>query len=365
MAIAPRQATIAVVMVNYRTPALVETSLAALAAEREVVPSLRVVVVDGGSGDGSAERLARLVAEPRFAGWVALLPLATNGGFGWANNQAIQRLLQGDAPPDYIHLLNPDAVVERGAVAALAAALDAHPGCAAVGSLLLDAGGHASGSAFNFPSVRTEMVRGLPMAVVARVLGASPLARTEGGACEVGWVTGASTMLRAAALRQVGLFDTGFFLYFEETELMWRLARAGWTIRYEPASRVRHLEGAATGINGTAPTALRPALPAYWYRSRLRYFALTGGRGRALAASLGYLAGHAALMCRKALGGGGQHALIDRDARRMLAHGVIPSAEDCIPAVARWDDAIDQLPAWMVGIRSAARRRRRRTTETA
>ena len=347
MPIASVGRTIAVVIVNYRTPALVEASLAALAGEHRADPGLRVVIVDGGSGDDSPARLARLVAKPRFRDWVTLLPLAVNGGFGWANNQAIQRLLQANAPPDYIHLLNPDAVVEPGAVAALAAALDADPRCAAAGSLLLDEDGRAAGSAFIFPSVRAEFVRGLPMAAVAWVLGTGPIARTDAAAGEVAWVSGASTMLRAAALREVGLFDTGFFLYFEETELMWRLGRAGWTIRYEPASRVHHLEGAATGVNGTVPRARRPALPAYWYRSRRRFLALTRGRGGALAASLAYLAGHAVLVGRKALGGGRQHALVDHDAARMLTHGLMPGKDDRVPAIARWDDPVDRPPAWM------------------
>ena len=349
MTVASGGRSIAAVMVNYRTPALVETSLTALAGERAANPGLRAVVVDGDSSDGSAEWLAQLVAGPRFADWVTLLPLAINGGFGWANNQAIQRLLQSAASPDYAYLLNPDAVVEPGAVASLAEVLDANPRCAAVGSLLLEPDGEPSGSAFVFPSIGTEMLRGLPMEIVAKATRITlPKPGAAGG--EVDWVTGASTMLRAAALREVGLFDTGFFLYFEETELMWRMHRAGWTIRHEPASRVRHVGGAATGVNGSARFTRRPPLPAYWYRSRRRFFALTSGRGRALAASLVYLAGRAVMTGRVALGGGRQHAVIDQDARRMMSAGLVPTAADRQPAIARWDDPVDQTPAWMPAV---------------
>ena len=347
MLIEPYKSTIAVVMVNYQTPALVEVSLTALMTERVANPSLRAVIVDGGSGDGSPERLAHMISAPCFNDWVTLLPLSLNGGFGWANNQAIQRLLQSAAPADYIYLLNPDAVVEPGAVSTLAAVLDVEHRCAAVGSLLFEPDGNASGSAFIFPSVRAEFLRGLPMAIITSLIGVGPLSQAEPEAGEVEWVTGASTMLRAEALREVGLFDTGFFLYFEETELMWRLQRAGWSVRHEPASRVRHIGGAATGVNGSGARERRPALPTYWYRSRRRFFALTGSGGRALAASLAYLVGHALLKGRRTFGSGRQHTLIDHDGRRMICNGLRPKAVDRCPAITRWDDPVDQPPAWM------------------
>ena len=56
-------------------------------------------------------------------------------------------------------------------------------------------------------------------------------------------------MLRVDSLRTVGLFDEGFFLYHEEIELMWRLRQAGWTIAFEPRSRVRHVGGGSSGVH--------------------------------------------------------------------------------------------------------------------
>ena len=97
-------------------------------------------------------------------------------------------------------------------------------------------------------------------------------------------------LLRRDALRETGLFDDGFFLYFEEVELMQRMRCAGWQIWSEPGSRVKHIGGASTGVE----ESLRPrARPGYWYRSRKRYFALVGGRTYALAANLAWLAGYA------------------------------------------------------------------------
>ncbi|HEY6868581.1 MAG TPA: glycosyltransferase family 2 protein, partial [Novosphingobium sp.] len=211
---------IAVVIVNYRTPEMVLTCLDALAGERAAVSGLRVVVVDNASPDHSATFLATHLAADAYAGWVEFLPLPLNGGFAWGNNQAILSLVQADAPADAILLLNPDAVIQPGALGALVRDMEARADAGAVGSQLINPDGTLSGSAFRFPSIGSEFVRGTGLAKVGRVLGIKPTMVPFGEVGPVDWLTGASVLIRVEALRQAGLFDTGFFLYFEEVELM-------------------------------------------------------------------------------------------------------------------------------------------------
>jgi N-acetylglucosaminyl-diphospho-decaprenol L-rhamnosyltransferase len=340
--------SIAVVIVNYRTPLLALGAVAALAGERPQLPGLRVVLVDGGSGDDSAETLRTGVEDAALRDWVSLLALPINGGFGWANNQAMLMLMQSDAPPDYIHLLNPDARIEPGAVARLADILDRCPRCAVAGSLLLNEDGSASGSAFRFHSPARELVRGARTKAVGQLLGIKSVMVEDASADEVDWVTGASMMVRAAAIREVGLFDSGFFLYFEEVELMSRLARAGWAIRHEPSSRVRHIGGASTGMTYKfADLAVAPPLPAYWFQSRRRLFTRLQGRSGAVLAGLAWLTGHAFFMLRLRLKLGRNHVPISREGRDLVRHGLIPLPQDRIPAVTQWDDPPGKIPAWM------------------
>ena len=167
-------ADVAVVVVNYRTPGLAMNCLAALAVERQQLPNLKVVMVDGGSGDGSAAELSAGIAGPAYQRWVSFLPLPINGGFGWANNQAIQQLLARADAPNFIHLLNPDTEIESGGVKALVDYLEANPRVAAVGSQLLEPDGSWTGSAFNFPTVRGEVARGARTGTVDRVLRVPP-----------------------------------------------------------------------------------------------------------------------------------------------------------------------------------------------
>ena len=54
----------------------------------------------------------------------------------------------------------------------------------------------------------------------------------------VDWVSGAAIWLRRAALDDVGGWDERYFMYLEDTDLCWRLRRAGWEVAYEPSGVV-------------------------------------------------------------------------------------------------------------------------------
>ncbi len=333
-----------VIVVNYRTPELTIRCIDALEEARTAFPDLRAIVVDGGSADGSADRIARAV-EARD--WVLLLPLTVNGGFAFANNQAIAALGAGGTWPEAIALVNPDARVRGGALEAMAALLDRRPDAGAVGALLIQEDGRPQSSAFHFPSLRGELCRGARMALLERLLRAPSGSIVAESALEVPWVTGAAVMLRTAALRSVGLFDEGFFLYFEETDLMRRLRRRGWSIWHEPLARVVHDGGAATQIRD--PKTGMPGgrrMPRYWYESRRRYFALAHGRGYAFMTGIAWLVGHGVWKIRQVLAPRRDDGPA-RSGHDLLAFGLWPPPLDGAPAMPALDDPPGERPAWM------------------
>ena len=57
---------------------------------------------------------------------------------------------------------------------------------------------------------------------------------------------GCAVAFRTSAGAEVGWFDEDFFLYYEDTDLSWRLRAAGWGIRYEPTAVVRHIHAASS-----------------------------------------------------------------------------------------------------------------------
>ena len=337
---------VAVVIVNYRTPALTAACLASLEKERLAFRDLVVVVVDGGSGDESVDELSASITQHGFGDWVDLLPLPVNGGYGWANNQAIQRLMRKSEPPKYVHVLNPDTKIEAGAVSRLAEYLNTHLNAAAVGSQLLEPDGSWTGSAFSFPSIGGEFSRGSRTAAVDRLFKIPPISIKTSEPMEVDWVSGASVMFRVDALREVGLFDEGFFLYHEEIELMWRLRKAGWAVATEPRSRVRHIGGGATGVYGGETTSpMRPRKPAYLYRSRTRLFGLTRGRISALLAFTAWLGGHGVWRLRRLIGieSGPK---VDHELRDHLQRA-LPRRHDFVSAAPRLDANPTTSPVWM------------------
>jgi GT2 family glycosyltransferase len=303
---------------------------------------LTAIVVDGGSGDDSATELAAAIDTPDYRDWVSFLPLAVNGGFGWANNQAILTLARRSEPPEFIHLLNPDTEVREGAIANLVEELRQHPRCGAAGSQLISLDGAKAASAFRFPSSGREFVGGARSEVLGRLFGIGSTVVSTLTSTEVDWVTGASVMFRARALQESGLFDDGFFLYFEEVELMHRLHEKGWTVRHVPSSRVSHVEGASTGLG--AGSGVR-SLPGYWYESRQRFFARVGGPRAVLAANISSIAGHAVSALKRF--GGSRTAMGPASVRGIVRCGLLARRKDLSASVAQWGDAPGRPPAWM------------------
>lgn len=62
---------------------------------------------------------------------------------------------------------------------------------------------------------------------------------------------GGGVLLSGEYLRDAGLFDERFFLYYEDTDLSWRGRARGWRHQYVPESTIRHLH-AATSVEGSA-----------------------------------------------------------------------------------------------------------------
>lgn len=257
------------ITVNFRTP---ELTMAAVRAELGALGGAsldaRIVVVDNDSGDGSYERLVEDVAALGAGERVTVLASGRNGGFGFGNNVAIRAAMSRAQAPDFVHLFNSDSEPDADAVTELLAALERHPDVGIAGSRITTMDGRPHQSAFHFPSWQSELDSGLALGVVTRLIehGRPNLEHLESSTL-VDWVSGCSLMLRTTMLERVGLFDEGFFLYFEETDLCRRARDAGYRSLYVHESVVRHVGGASTGIYARD----RPA-PSYWFDSRARYF---------------------------------------------------------------------------------------------
>lgn len=279
--------TLLTVLLNYRTADMtLKAAEAALVAMDGMAGEL--LIVDNDSRDGSYQIM---LAEADRLGWLAagrvrVLQSGHNGGFGAGNNFGIRAGLSGGRRPDYIYILNSDAFPDADAIRRLRDYLESHPETGFAGSYIYgpDDGPHLT--AFRFPSIAGELEGKARFGPISRLLKRSivPLPIPE-QTREVDWLAGASLMMRRTVLDEIGLFDEAFFLYFEETDLCLRAARAGWTTVYVRDSEVAHIGGVSTGMKRW------DRVPDYWLQSRHHYFVKNHGRSYATGAALAHMTG--------------------------------------------------------------------------
>ncbi len=261
---------LAVVTVNYCCADVLVRNLKATAGQIADAGGVWYIV-DNCSPDNSIAKLRSALQDVANA---EAIEAERNGGFGYGNNRVIKPVIAGQIEADYVYILNPDAIPEPGAIELMTAYLDAHPQVGVVGSALEDSNGNPTESMFRFPSLLSEIEGALVVGPVSRLLTRfklpSPILSVPG---PVGWVSGASLMVRADVLRTVGGFDQEFFLYWEEVELCHRVHKAGFEIHGLPGAKVRHIGGVSTGVTRQS------RLPGYWHQSRNLYFRKTGAAG--------------------------------------------------------------------------------------
>jgi len=294
--------SVLVVIVNFRTPTLVVECLRSLESEVIANPGARVTVVDNDSGDGSSSVIAGAIQREGWSTWANLVLSPTNGGFSYGNNFAIRPTLAEASPPDLYWLLNPDTVVIPGALGGLVDFLRANPVVGICGGGINEEGNKPWPFAFRFPSVLSEMERGLSFGPATRLLKRWMARRLMSDAPEqVDWVCGASMMVRRDVFKRIGLMDESYFLYFEETDFCLKANRAGFQCWYVPQSRVIHIAGQSTGV--TSKSSIPRRIPAYWFDSRRRYFVKNHGRAYAVITDLVWMASYTFGRLRRKLQG--------------------------------------------------------------
>jgi GT2 family glycosyltransferase len=258
-----------VVIVNYKSAELVSQSLSCLLPQLDRTTDC-VKIVDNFSQDHSVDYLNEFIEEHDYNDVVEVIASNLNGGFSYGNNLAISPALT-KKNPEYILLLNPDTLMCENSISSLLNFMNTHPRAGIAGSRLEGADGVVQCSAFRFHSLLSELESSLRLGVVSRWLSKWKVAKSiSNTACIVDWVAGASMMIRSDVLREVGLMDEDYFLYFEETDFCLQANRHGWECWYVPESRVIHFVGQSTGV--VSGNALRPRRPQYWFEARQHYF---------------------------------------------------------------------------------------------
>jgi GT2 family glycosyltransferase len=308
------------VLVNYRTAALAVAAIASLEGQRDDLRSGLVAVVDNDSGDDSLRVLREAIESRGWSSWVKLLPQARNGGFAYGVNQGVRGLRDhfGTAAFDLL-LVNPDTEARPGAVRAMLECLDHHADVGIVGSPIELGDGSADSSAHRWPTPLSELVAQARLGALDRLLPDHVVSPpSPAGAARCDWVSGAFFLIRHEALTQVGDFDEGYFLYYEEVDYCRRARAAGWSCMVAAGPGITHWEGSSTGI----AEAHKPR-PRYWFDSRRRYLVTYYGWLGLAAADLLSITGRGLFVVRRwlKLGSAAGHDPHPRRYHRMMLAG--------------------------------------------
>ncbi len=239
---------LSVILVNYNDRSHLPACLASLEKALSGL-NAEVILVDNRSGDGSQE-----LVRASFP-WVRLIENDQNAGYPRANNLGFSH-----CRGEFVLFLNTDTVVPADAPAKLLAGLKTCPEVGAVGPALIHANGRfqvSFGKKVGFFSEMRQKLIFNPYYKIALRHSRKPRA--------VGWLSGACLLARRKALEAAGLFDEGFFLYFEDIDLCRRLAEKGFGLVLCPGVRITHFGGAAT-------SARRWQSRLEYRRSQLRFY---------------------------------------------------------------------------------------------
>lgn len=221
---------VSVVVVSFHTGPVLDACLDAALADERV---RELVIVDNGNPGAIAARLRDLeAAEPR----VTLVQGHGNVGFSAGCNLGARR-----ATGAHLVFLNPDVVLEPGAIAALTAALESAPAPAIAGGRLVDAHGREQRG-----SRRDRLTMG---AACVSFLGLHALGLRDpmrhadpapDAPLRVGAVSGALMAMRRADFETLGGFDEGYFLHVEDFDICRRAEEAGGAVMFTPFARGLH-----------------------------------------------------------------------------------------------------------------------------
>ena len=246
----------AVIIVSYHcrdhVVACVDQVLASVLDHR-----VEVIVVDNASADGTEEALAGRAG-------VRVLQMGRNAGFARANNRGIAA-----STGRHVLVLNPDTLVEVGAIDRMVDWADDHPWAGVVAPALVYPDGRDQQTARAFPTPsaavfgrRSPLTRWFPRnRWSTRFLAGRAHHGDE--PFEIDWVSGACMLVPRCVIADVGAFDEDFFLYWEDADWCRRMADAGYQVWCLPKARVVHDEGGTRDHGWPTPVVV------HFHRGRL------------------------------------------------------------------------------------------------
>lgn len=237
---------ITVVILNYK--GVLNTidcvnSVSASSLEKGI--SLKIIVVENGSNDGSKEKLRELKG-------IKLIESKVNLGYSGGNNLGVNDALKTNA--DFILILNNDIFIDKNAISYLIKA-------ASKADIISPKIYFAKGFEFHkFRYKKDELGKIIWYAggqidwknIIGKHVGVDEVDNGQyNHRKEIDFATGAAILVKRETFKKIGLFDEKYFLYLEDMDFCVRAKRAGFKIIYEPKATLWHKNAASAGGSGS------------------------------------------------------------------------------------------------------------------
>jgi N-acetylglucosaminyl-diphospho-decaprenol L-rhamnosyltransferase len=223
-----------IVIVAYNSADVLQQCLSSVA--KSIVDCHYLVTVFDNASDQSCRELCE--NQPGLT--LTFVENAVNVGFGRANNSAVSL-----TNSKYVLLLNPDAIVEKSAIANALGVLQSTDDVAIVGGSLFAPDGHPEPSARFSPTVWSMFAHKIGLRAHFGNGARSDTVWNRESLVECDWVPGCFYLFRRALIKEVGLFDPRYFLYYEEVDHCKRTREFGYKVVCSPTVKVEHIGGAS------------------------------------------------------------------------------------------------------------------------
>ena len=240
---------LSIIFVNYKTRDLTINAIKSVFEKTQGI-NFEIFVVDNNSQDGSIEAI-----EQEFPN-INIIKNPVNAGFGAANNLAIKQ-----AKGKYILCLNTDTLLINNAIKIMYDFMEKKENqkVGACGGYLYNEIFQPVMAGGNFPNIIDLLLKfkfQLPKSIIKKFsvgLKSDELTNLE----NIDHIIGADIFFRKCVLDRVGLFDEEYFMYLEETDLCYRIKKAGYKIKFVQDAKIIHLEGQSTKNKITSKKMLK------------------------------------------------------------------------------------------------------------
>lgn len=224
---------VSIVILNYKSRELALNCLGSIMAADFPGIDREIFLVDNGSRDGIGNIVSDKYPEVNF------IANKKNIGMGAGNNLGIVQ-----AKGKYIAIMNPDIVAEHDTFFKLFKFMEESLNVGVVGPKQFNLDGSVQDSCYRWHSLFTPIFRRTPLGKLkyAQLDEERFLMKDfdHNSQRDVDWLLGSFLFCRANALREIGMFDERFFLYFEDTDLCRRFWQDKWRVVYFPDAKIIH-----------------------------------------------------------------------------------------------------------------------------